>query len=162
MILLGLGSNIGDREATIIAAISRLNDHPAITVREVSALYETAPVGFADQPAFLNAVAAVDTTLTPEALLDACLDVERQLGRVREQKWGPRTIDIDILIYHELVCNSDRLSLPHPLMHQRCFVLVPLREIAPELRLDNSKTASELLETCQATDVKFYKKLEWR
>lgn len=161
MILLGLGSNIGDRKETILAAIGKLNSHPAITVQKVSALYETAPVGLLEQPDFLNAAVAVETTLSPEGLLDVCLAVELDLGRVRDRKWGPRTIDIDLLMFHDVVCSTDRLSLPHPFLHERCFVLKPLAEIAPDLPLHDGKTAADLLKTCPAAGVKFFKKLKW-
>lgn len=161
MIVLGLGSNIGDREQNITAAITALAEHPAITVRKVSSLYNTAPVGVTEQPEFLNVVIILDTTLSPLDLLDVCLNTEQQLGRIRNERWGPRNIDIDILIYNDVKCQSDKLTLPHPRFHERCFVLVPLNEIAQGVPVYEGLTSGELLAKCDLMDVKFYKKLAW-
>lgn len=158
MIVLGLGSNIGNREENIKAALAALDAHPAIEVVTVSSLYETAPVGFTEQPEFLNAVARINTSLQPVELLEACLTVEKQLGRVREVRWGPRTIDIDVLLFDELELSTEQLSLPHPRLHERCFVLVPLAEIAPNLVVYSGKTARECLAVCSDSGVRLYKK----
>lgn len=132
---LGLGGNIGDPAAAMAAALRALDAHDAVSVAAVSSLYRTPPWGVTDQPDFLNAVAAVDTALTARHLLDLCLDVERGLKRIRAQRWGPRVIDIDILLLDGVEWLSDRLQIPHPRMCERAFVLVPLMHLAPELRV---------------------------
>ncbi|MDR3589844.1 MAG: 2-amino-4-hydroxy-6-hydroxymethyldihydropteridine diphosphokinase [Negativicutes bacterium] len=159
MIFLGLGSNLGDREKNIISAIDSLAAHPRIRLSRLSSLYETAPVGKTDQPFFLNAVISLTTSLQPLELLDVCLEAERSLGRVRTERWGPRTIDIDLLIYDGVVCQSDRLTLPHPRLKERCFVLLPLSEIAPQQPLPGGLTAGELLTECPSQEVRLYKPL---
>lgn len=132
---LGLGANLGDRESTIISALRELNGLPTIQVAQVSSLYETAPVGVTDQPNFLNAAAEIRTTLNPEKLLEALLDLEKKFGRVRTLRWGPRVIDIDILAYGNEIRATPALKLPHPRLTERAFALVPLAEIAPDLVL---------------------------
>lgn len=161
MVFLGLGSNIGDRRQTIASAVSLLEQQPGITICLVSSLYETIPVGYADQPDFLNAVIGIDTSYSPEELLDICMDVERSLGRIREKKWGPRTIDIDILLYDELQLESAKLILPHPFFHERLFVLVPLAEIAPHLPVYKGRTAQELLAGFKDAGVRLFLKAPW-
>jgi len=131
---LGLGSNLADREKNLKNAIKALNSHPGIRVTAKSSFHNTAPVGYLHQNKFLNAVVEIETTLEPEELLDAVLLTEKNLGRVRREHWGPRIIDIDILALDNLVYDSERLSIPHPLMHERRFVLVPLAEIAPSFK----------------------------
>jgi 2-amino-4-hydroxy-6-hydroxymethyldihydropteridine diphosphokinase len=117
----GLGSNLGDREATIRAAAARLGPH------RLSPILETEPWGYADQPLFLNAVAELDTELSPRALLDRLLEIERDLGRVREgPRYGPRTIDLDLLVYGDRVVREPGLAVPHPRLGERLFVLEPL------------------------------------
>ncbi|MBP2653135.1 MAG: 2-amino-4-hydroxy-6-hydroxymethyldihydropteridine pyrophosphokinase [Firmicutes bacterium] len=157
MIFLGLGSNIGKREQNINAAINDLSHHPKITVTKISSFYETAPVGYTDQPDFLNAVIAVDTTLSPQELLKTCLDVECKLGRIRGEKWGPRIIDIDLLSFNNYECQSERLILPHPRLSERGFVLVPLKEIAPNEPIYNMLTPTELIEGVNIETVRLYK-----
>ena len=130
---LGLGSNLGHRCANLGEALERL-ECSAVVVSCVSSVYETAPVGpVQDQPAFLNAVAELRTSLTPRALLAHCLEVERFLGRKRTVPKGPRTIDLDLLLAEELVASWPTLVLPHPALTERAFVLIPLLELAPEL-----------------------------
>ncbi|ALS25715.1 2-amino-4-hydroxy-6-hydroxymethyldihydropteridine pyrophosphokinase [Paenibacillus sp. 32O-W] len=124
-----LGSNLGDRERSLFEALQLLNEHPAADVLRVSPVYETDPVGYTQQPAFLNMVAAVRTSLTPRELLRLLLDIERKLGRVRDVRWGPRTIDLDLLLYDDRRFEDDELTLPHPRMMERAFVLVPLRDV---------------------------------
>jgi 2-amino-4-hydroxy-6-hydroxymethyldihydropteridine diphosphokinase len=137
----GLGSNLGDREATIRAALSRLDG-----VLAVSALRETDPVGFEDQPRFLNGVAALETELPPRALLDRLLEVERSLGRTRDgPRFGPRTIDLDLLVYGELELAEPGLTLPHPRLHERRFALEPLAELAPDLVVPGRGPVRDLL-----------------
>ena len=131
---IALGANLGDRAATIRAAIDALAKTDGIEVVRVSSLMENPAVGGpANAPPFLNGAAELSTTLDPHALLARLLEVERGLGRERRYKWAPRTIDLDLLLYGDRVIKSDDLTVPHPLMHERDFVLVPLSEIAPDL-----------------------------
>ena len=134
---LGLGSNLGDRLAAMRAAVSALDRHARISVhteKGVASLYETAAVGGpANQPPYLNSALHVSTVLSPVGLLDAVLSIEAAQGRVRGDRWGPRRIDIDILLYENLVVSEANLSLPHPRLHERRFVLQPLAQIAGEV-----------------------------
>lgn len=130
-VFLGLGSNVGNREANLRLAIHRLG--PLVRVEEVSSLYETAPVGVEAQPPFLNAVARIVTGLQPRALLRLVKSVEEELGRRPGEVWGPRPIDIDILLMGDRVVAEDHLTVPHPRLYGRAFVLVPLAELAPDL-----------------------------
>ena len=131
---LALGGNLGDVRATFERAIAMLCRDTAVTLTARSSDYRTPPWGVTDQPAFLNAVIAVETTLPPHALLDRALDCERALGRDRahERRWGPRPIDIDLLAYDDIELHDADLTLPHPHLLERAFVLVPLAEIAPD------------------------------
>ena len=128
---IALGSNLGDREANLRAAIVYLAELGPVTA--VSSFYETAPVGYLDQPRFLNAAALLTTALPPLELLRALLAIEKKLGRDRSATLpkGPRTLDLDLLLYDDLILETDELTLPHPAMHERRFVLAPLAEIAP-------------------------------
>ena len=130
-VLLGLGGNVGDPAATIAAALARLED-AGVAILARSSLYRTAPWGKTDQPSFVNACAVARTDLHPRALLDRILTVESDLGRRRGERWGPRTIDIDILDYDGLALDEPGLTLPHPRLTERGFVLIPLAEIAPD------------------------------
>jgi 2-amino-4-hydroxy-6-hydroxymethyldihydropteridine diphosphokinase len=130
-----LGANLGDPVAAVQAALAALAGLPDSRVVRASSLYRTAPVGLSNQPDFINAVAALETALAPEALLDALFAIEAGFGRVRAAKNGPRTIDLDLLLHGDLELAQPRLTLPHPRLHLRAFVLVPLAEIAPDLRL---------------------------
>jgi 2-amino-4-hydroxy-6-hydroxymethyldihydropteridine diphosphokinase len=123
----GVGANLGDRGTTIVRALQRLAATPGITHVEVSTAYETEPVGILDQPKFLNLVAGLETTLAPEAVMTTLLNIERELGRVRDVRWGPRTLDLDLLAFEGETRASEFLRLPHPLMLEREFVTVPLR-----------------------------------
>ena len=136
----GLGANLGDREGTIHAAVAEL---PGVVA--VSALRETDPVGVTDQPRFLNGVVALETDLSPRELLDVLLTVERRLGRERRERWGPRTIDLDLLVYGVEVIDDEGLTVPHPRLHERRFVLEPLAEIAPELLIPGRGRVKALL-----------------
>lgn len=131
---LALGGNMGDVRATLDRAVAMLCNDTAVTLTARSSNYRTPPWGVTDQPAFLNAVISVTTTLSPHALLDRALDCERALGRDRsnERRWGPRPIDIDILAYDDIAMHEPDLTLPHPRLFERGFVLVPLAEIAPD------------------------------
>ena len=132
---IGLGTNLGDRRGALEMALREMHQPPIINVERVSSVYETAPVGVTEQPDFLNAVARVVTTLPPRALLDALLNLENKMGRVRTLRWGPRVIDLDLLIYGDAQLGEPGLEVPHPRLRERAFVLGPLAEIAPELRL---------------------------
>ena len=128
---IGLGANVGDREAALREAIRLLDAAEGVRVRRVSPVYETDPVGYTEQPAFLNMAAAVGTTLSPEGLLALCLGIERRMGRVRTIRWGPRPIDLDVLAYDGVRMETERLTLPHPRLAERAFALVPLRDVWP-------------------------------
>ncbi|MGW9857073.1 2-amino-4-hydroxy-6-hydroxymethyldihydropteridine diphosphokinase [Staphylococcus hominis] len=129
---LGLGSNIGDRKQQLLKAIDLIGNIKGIEVTKQSSIYETAPVGYTDQPNFLNLCLEIETELSPQQLLKHCLNIEQQLHRVREIRWGPRTLDIDILLYSDNVIEADNLSVPHPRMQERAFVLIPLNDIASD------------------------------
>jgi len=142
----GLGSNLGDREALLRASLVALESDPAIEVVAVSSFRETEPVGYLDQPRFLNAVAALETTLAPRALLERLLAIERGLGRVREgPRFGPRPIDLDLLLHGDAVVAEPRLTVPHPRLHERRFVLEPLAELAPGLEVPGRGSVEGLL-----------------
>ncbi|NEW09563.1 2-amino-4-hydroxy-6-hydroxymethyldihydropteridine diphosphokinase [Paenibacillus sp. SYP-B3998] len=126
---LALGSNIDNREFYLQQAIAELNEQDGITVTAVSSIYETEPVGYVDQSAFLNMVLEVRTVLSAEVLLSVMLAIENHLGRTRDLRWGPRTIDLDMLLYGEHRLTTPDLVVPHPRMHERAFVLVPLAEV---------------------------------
>jgi 2-amino-4-hydroxy-6-hydroxymethyldihydropteridine diphosphokinase len=143
---IGVGANLGDREATIRRAIELLGEREEVDVVAVSTLRETEPWGYADQPAFLNGAAALDTMLAPEELLEALLDVERALGRVRQGlRYGPRAIDLDLLLYGDLELDRPGLELPHPRLHERAFALEPLAELDPDLVVPGRGRVSALL-----------------
>jgi 2-amino-4-hydroxy-6-hydroxymethyldihydropteridine diphosphokinase len=139
---LALGSNLGDRLANLRRAVELLDATPGIRVDRTSSVYETDPVG-PPQPDYLNAVAEVHTTLTARRLLDACLYVEEELGRVREERWGPRTLDVDVLTFGDERIEEPGLTIPHPRMGERAFVLIPLRELAPDLVLPDGRSITE-------------------
>lgn len=132
-VYLSLGSNLGDRAALLRTAVARLAALPETHLIAASSLHETAPWGKTDQPDFLNMALALDTALSPEALLAAVQKIEAELGRVRTEAWGPRTIDIDLLVYQGETRETPTLRLPHPYITERKFVLAPLAEIAPDL-----------------------------
>lgn len=146
---LSLGSNLGNREGTLREAVRRLG--ALGRVLSVSSFYETEPVEFTDQPWFLNCAVGLETDETPQRLMAELLQIERDMGRERLLKKGPRTIDVDILLYGDVIVHSAELTLPHPAMHQRRFVLEPLAEIAPEARHPIlKKTTRELLDELPA------------
>ncbi len=140
-VFIGLGGNLGDREALLAEALRKLDTTPGITVAAVSSLYETKPVGLTAQPDFLNLVVKLQTNLPPYALLNTCLRIEMELGRERRERWGPRTVDLDVLWCEGVAQADEKLTLPHPRMHERAFVLVPLAELAPKLKLDGVPVA---------------------
>ncbi len=151
-VFLGLGGNLGDRRALMREAVGQLRTM-LVEVR-VSALYESAAWGVTDQPAFLNAVARGRTTLAPLELLDATQSIESTLGRVRAERWGPRLIDIDVLLYGREVIEQPRLIVPHPYLHQRRFVLRPLADLAAGLTLPDGSLVGELLTTIAQDDLR--------
>ncbi|MFQ5508720.1 MAG: 2-amino-4-hydroxy-6-hydroxymethyldihydropteridine diphosphokinase [Leptospirillia bacterium] len=128
----GIGANLGEREASCRAAALALGGIDGVRLLGTSRWRETAPVGPVPQGAFINGVVELSTTLSPEALLAACLAIESDMGRVRDLRWGPRTIDLDLLLYGDAVIQRPGLSVPHPEMHRRGFVMEPLAELAPE------------------------------
>jgi 2-amino-4-hydroxy-6-hydroxymethyldihydropteridine diphosphokinase len=143
----GLGANLGDREATIRRAVELVGELDGVAVVGVSSLRETEPWGPVEQPRYLNGAVAVETDLPPRELLEALLDVERRLGRARddEERWGPRTIDLDLLLYGDLVLDEPGLDVPHPRLHERKFALEPLAELAPDALVPGRGTVAELL-----------------
>lgn len=132
---IALGTNIEPRKDHLLEALQSLAENESMSIKKQSSIYETVPVGYADQADFLNMVIEVKTTLSSMELLDFCQSVELQLGRKREIRYGPRTIDLDILTYNQENSTVERLIIPHPRMHERAFVLVPLQEIAPDMIL---------------------------
>ena len=142
---LGLGSNVGDRLAHLQAAVDRLQAARGVRVDAVSSVYETTPVGGPPQEAFFNLAVRVATTRSPRRLLKACQAVEAAGGRQRRDRWGPRTIDVDILLYGERSVRRRRLRVPHPRLSERAFALVPLIEVAPGQRLPDGRSLPSLL-----------------
>jgi 2-amino-4-hydroxy-6-hydroxymethyldihydropteridine diphosphokinase len=147
----GLGTNLGDREGALRAALAALQATEGVQVVAVSSFRETDPVGYLDQPRFLNGAAAVDTALGPRELLDALLAVERSLGRTRDgPRFGPRTIDLDLLLYGDKAVDEPGLSVPHPRLHERTFALEPLAELDPSLVVPGHGPLKTLLRTLSA------------
>ena len=143
---IGLGSNLDDPRAQLDRAVAALAATPGIALLRVSAHYRSAPWGLAEQPEFVNAVVEVDTTLDPAALLAALLAIEQAAGRVREVRWGPRVLDLDLLTFGEMRLDTAQLQLPHPRMHERAFVLVPLAELVPDFVLGDHGRVADVLE----------------
>ncbi|HEY8932793.1 MAG TPA: aminodeoxychorismate synthase component I [Rariglobus sp.] len=141
---LGLGGNIGDRRAVLASALARLAAAPGVRIARISPVYETRAVGLTDQPDFLNLVVELETTLAPHALLNLCLSIEQHLGRVRHERWGPRTIDLDVLLFDHVTLDDDNLTLPHPRLHERAFVLAPLADLAPGLIVRHEPVSAHL------------------
>ncbi len=135
-VYLSLGSNLGNKKGFIDTSIESLDSHDQIQVTRSSSYYKTEPIGYANQDWFLNIVLEIKTHLTPYALLDYCNSIEGKLNRKRGIRWGPRTIDIDILLYEKLTIDENKLTIPHPRMHQRAFVIIPLQEIAPKIKIN--------------------------
>jgi 2-amino-4-hydroxy-6-hydroxymethyldihydropteridine diphosphokinase len=141
---IGLGSNLGDRIATLRTAVQRLESLGSIA--GVSSLYETEPVGYVEQPRFLNAVVALETALAPADIMRALLGIEHDLGRTRSFPDAPRTLDLDLLLVEDVILDTPELTLPHPRLHERAFVLVPLAEIAPQtVHPESAQTVQDLL-----------------
>ena len=150
---IALGSNLQDPAAQVEAAFTALDALPDSTLRARSSLYRTTPVGYADQADFINAVAAIETKLAPRALLDALLTLEQARGRARTFQNAPRTLDLDVLLYADQIIDQPGLAIPHPRLHERAFVLVPLSEIAPDLVIPGRGRVSALLRTVDARGV---------
>ncbi len=129
---IGIGSNLDSPAKNCLMADRRLREHPGITVVARSSLYQSEPFGKTDQDWFVNSAAQIKTSLSPEELLEACLTIEREMGRTRNEKWGPRIIDLDILFYDDLIIQQEGLEIPHPGIPERSFVLAPMNEIAPD------------------------------
>jgi 2-amino-4-hydroxy-6-hydroxymethyldihydropteridine diphosphokinase len=147
----GLGANLGDRSAMLRAALEQLAAEPGVSLVAASSVRETDPVGPVDQPRFLNAAAALDTELSPRELLDRLLGIERRLGRTREgPRFGPRTIDLDLLLYGEERLEEPGLELPHPRLHERLFALEPLFELDPSLVVPGHGALSEIIAGLQS------------
>ncbi|QZY54816.1 2-amino-4-hydroxy-6-hydroxymethyldihydropteridine diphosphokinase [Crassaminicella profunda] len=136
---LGIGSNMGNKKENIQKSIELLKKHADIEVSQISSFYETAPVGYTHQDWFLNIVVEIATNLDPYALLSYCQDIEKTLKRKRIIRWGPRTIDVDILLYENFTSTDEKLIIPHPRMHERAFVMIPLYEINKDLILNHIK-----------------------
>lgn len=154
---LSLGSNMGDRLKYLTQAVKKLNEHPDVKITKLSAVYETAAWGLESQDDFYNSAIGIKTSLSPHELLDICQNIERKLQRTRQIHWGPRTIDIDILLYGTVDIQEDQLIVPHPYMLERAFVMIPLYEIAPHLAINGVEIA-ELVKkfdeqaTCSKTE----------
>ncbi|WP_374338768.1 2-amino-4-hydroxy-6-hydroxymethyldihydropteridine diphosphokinase [Leeia sp.] len=145
---IGMGGNLGDPVALMQTAARQLAAHPAVTLVELSPFYRSAPVGYVDQPDFINAVARLDVMLLPHEVLDLLQQLEREAGRERLFQNAPRTLDLDLLLYDELCLQDERLTVPHPRMHQRAFVLRPLLDLAPTLHLPGLGSAQAALQQC--------------
>ncbi len=150
---IALGSNLEEPQRQLQAGFAALARLPDTQLVAQSSLYRSAPVGYANQPDFVNAVAVIHTTLTPRTLLDALLSIERMHGRVREFPNAPRTLDLDIALYGERVINEPGLTVPHPRMHQRAFVLAPLAEIAPDAQVPGHGRVRDLLAAVDVASV---------
>ena len=164
MIILGVGSNMGGRLNYIQQALVNLELYGAVSILKASNIYETVPFGVKDQPDFLNMVISVESKLNPIALLKKCLETEKEIGRIRSTHWGPRTIDIDILRYHDVVMDTAELILPHPGVPERGFVLIPLMDIAENMIWQNGKTIKLMAEAflkATPTEVRLWKKVAW-
>jgi 2-amino-4-hydroxy-6-hydroxymethyldihydropteridine diphosphokinase len=146
----GLGANLGSREETLRRAVDLLGEAAGVDIVGVSSLRETDPVGVVDQPPFLNGAVSVETTLSPRRLLDLLLEIERSLGRIRRERWGPRLVDLDLLVYGGHIVEEPGLRVPHPRLHERRFALEPLAELDPALVIPGSGRVSVLLATLEA------------
>ncbi|SFS86164.1 2-amino-4-hydroxy-6-hydroxymethyldihydropteridine diphosphokinase [Marininema halotolerans] len=163
-VYIGLGTNLGDRIANLVEALERLDQHAGIQVTAISQVYETEPWGLRDQPDFLNLCAALETTRSPQALLDDLLAIERDLHRVREVRWGPRTMDLDLLLYGDEKIEEEGLLVPHPRMTHRSFVLVPLADLVPKRIIPGTrKSVTEWMEeTISGEDIRCLGTLPWQ
>ena len=152
---IGIGTNIGDRKKNLVDALELIKENEKTIVKRISSIYETAPVGYTEQDAFLNIVVEIETELEPLHLLELTSSIENTMGRKRLIHWGPRVIDLDILIYSGKKVNDERLSIPHPRIQERAFVLIPLMEIAPEMLL-NEVPIETYLQNIKDQEVKLW------
>lgn len=152
---IGLGANLGDAAATVRAALDALARHDALVLLKASRLYRTPAWGREDQPDFVNAVAVVATALAPRALLDVLLETEARFGRLRAggERWGPRTLDLDLLLYGDAVIDEPGLRVPHPHLHERAFALLPLLEIAPDARIPGYGNARDAVSALEMSNI---------
>jgi 2-amino-4-hydroxy-6-hydroxymethyldihydropteridine diphosphokinase len=151
-VFIGLGSNMDGPHDQLDRALKSLSTSADIELVAVSDRYQTPPIG-PSQPDYINAVAQLRTSLPPEALLDKLQSIEQQQDRVRTLRWGPRTVDLDILLYDNMLCDTERLTIPHPRMAERAFVLLPLADINRDLPLPNGKTVGQLLANCSVQGI---------
>ncbi len=159
---IALGSNLQDREANLLSALDALNANPQVEVVGCSAIYETAPVGFVHQPSFLNMAARIRTVLNASELLQTLLNTEQAFGRKRDIHWGPRTLDLDLLIFGNEQINTPSLTLPHPRMLERAFVLIPLSDLIRQKSFAGSESILETLEKLGGKeDVVLWKRIKW-
>ncbi|WP_219704202.1 2-amino-4-hydroxy-6-hydroxymethyldihydropteridine diphosphokinase [Marinomonas lutimaris] len=154
---IGLGSNLENPVAQLDRAIDALKKHDDLKNLRVSSIYGSKPVGPQDQPDYINAVARFDTALSPIELLDLLQSIEQSQRRVRERHWGPRTLDLDLLLYGQQTIQLPRLTVPHPFMLERGFVIKPLSDLAPDMLLANGKTVTEQLQQLDTSDLVFIK-----
>ncbi|ATP38639.1 2-amino-4-hydroxy-6-hydroxymethyldihydropteridine diphosphokinase [Solibacillus sp. R5-41] len=160
-VYLSIGTNIGEREKNLQQAVQALMEQSAVQVKRVSSIYETAAVGYTEQADFLNIAVAVESPLMAQELLEVCQSIENELGRVREMRWGPRIIDLDILLYNHENIETESLIIPHPRMYERAFVLVPLQEIAPSDEMIHEKSTRTLQAfNIEQEGVKLWKKVD--
>ena len=159
-VLIGLGGNLGDPLTAMREALRKIDDHKDCAILMVSSVWRTPPWGVTDQPDFLNACAKVSTSLSPRSFLEFCLKIEHDLKRVRDVRWGPRSIDIDILFFGDQVLQERGLAIPHPRIAERAFVLVPLAEIAPDRVIDQF-TIADLASVSDKTDITQFEDSGW-
>ncbi len=159
---IALGTNIEPREEHFNQAIESLKTYSSIHIVQMSSIYETKPVGYTEQADFLNMVVQVQTDFTPFELLDICQQIEQQLGRKRTIRFGPRSIDLDVLLFNNNTIDTETLTIPHPRMHERAFVLIPLQEIEPNLKFKGASLKEWLnqLSKKDVEDVRIYKKAQ--
>ena len=153
-IFIGLGSNLDNPKQKIKGAIDLIAEINDINIIATSSLYETPPVGFLDQPNFINAVIQISSSINYNDLLIKLLDIELKFGRIRKEKNGPRTLDLDILLFDDLILKSESLIIPHPRMHERLFVLIPILEISPTIKIPEYGSASELISRLTMQNIK--------
>jgi len=163
-VFLGLGSNLGDRRENLLTALRLLDRTERVRVLEVSPVYETPPWGVLEQPDFFNLVALASTSRDPRGMLAVCMEVEEEMGRVRAERWGPRIIDVDILLFDDLELEEEDLIIPHPRMLERDFVMIPLLDLQPDIHLPGKGLASQLYEPGDREGARLafrYDKEEW-
>ncbi|MCQ2559126.1 MAG: 2-amino-4-hydroxy-6-hydroxymethyldihydropteridine diphosphokinase [Clostridia bacterium] len=151
---IGIGTNLGNKESNLRVALQKIAALPQVKITKTAAFYRTAPVGPVEQDWFLNTAAEIETEEQPLELLENLLSIENQMGRVRTIHWGPRVIDLDLLAYADLVVQTEKLTLPHPYIKDRSFVLLPLAEICPDLELPQMGVVRELLQELEKNQVR--------